>query len=206
MSNQLTSRSSRPIRGRAHRRRHTSRLRLTVAIAALLVVVCPPDLCGQRRTRAGSAWSDAGAIYWGGSVNVRFGRTSGIGLYPLVGYKITPRWSVGARLGYEFWWRERFAETLTTHAVSGSLFSRYRILPQIYAHAEGGTGNYDRILFTGESDRTTYPFLFLGGGFSHRTGRRSWLLFEVLYEVIQDADSPYDGGGPLIAIGFGVGF
>jgi hypothetical protein len=70
----------------------------------------------------------------------------------------------------------------------------------------GGAGNYDRVIFTGESDRVTYPFLFLGGGFSQRTGRRSWLLFEVLYEVIQDTKSPYDGGGPLIALGIGVGF
>jgi hypothetical protein len=176
-----------PIRGRVSRRCRISLFGFTVAIATLLVFVSPPDLFGQRRPRGGSTWSGAGEIYWGGSVNVRYGRTSGIGLYPLIGYKITPQWSIGARLGYEYWWRDR-------------------IIPQIYAHAEGGGGNYDRVIFTGESDRVTYPFLFLGGGFSQRTGRRSWLLFEVLYEVIQDTNSPYDGGGPLIALGIGIGF
>lgn len=175
-------------------------------LVALLVASTPGRIEAQRRGGGPSAWSDAGEIYWGGSINVRFGRTSGIGLYPLVGYKITPQWSVGARVGYELWWRSRFSETFTTHAFSGSLFSRYRIIPQIYAHAEGGAGNYDRILFSDESDRVTYPFLFLGGGFSQPVSRRAWLLFEILYEVIQDRDSPYDGGGPLISVGFGVGF
>lgn len=202
----MTSGSTRPIRGRVSGRFRISTFGLAVAIATLLVFAGPPDLFGQRRPRGGSTWSDAGEIYWGGSVNVRYGRTSGIGLYPLIGYKITPQWSIGARLGYEYWWRDRFAETVTSHAVSGSLFTRYRVIPQVYAHAEGGAGNYDRVIFTGESDRETYPFLFLGGGFSQRTGRRSWLLFEVLYEVIQDTNSPYDGGGPLIALGIGVGF
>ena len=185
-----------------------SRLRsLRLSVLPLLVLLATPEpLSGQRRGPDTAAWSDAGDIYWGGSINVRFGRTSGIGLYPLVGYKITPRWSAGVRLGYEFWWRSRFSETLTSHAVSGSVFSRYRIIPQIYAHAEGGAGNYDRSLFTEGGSRVTYPFLFLGGGFSQPLSRRSWLLFEVLYEVIQDVNSPYDGGGPLISVGFGVGF
>ena len=44
------------------------------------------------------------------------------------------------------------------------------------------------------------------GGFSQPVSRRAWLLFEILYEVIQDSNSPYDGGGPIISVGFGVGF
>ncbi|MCK5446777.1 MAG: hypothetical protein KAI98_01135 [Gemmatimonadetes bacterium] len=172
----------------------------------LMALGTPEEANAQRRPRAGGGWSDAGQIYWGGSINVRYGRTSGIGLYPLIGYLITPQWSAGARVGYEFWWRERFSETLTSHAVSGGLFTRYRLIPQIYAHLEGGGGNYDRVLFTGESDRVSYPFLFVGGGFSQSTGRRSWLLLEILYEVIRDVNSPYDGGGPVISIGVGVGF
>ena len=178
-----------------------------VATLILLASLASPEGAeAQRRSRGGGGWSEAGDFYWGAAVNVRYGRTSGIGLYPLIGYKVTRQWSVGARVGYEFWWRQRFSETITSHAVSGGLFSRYRLIPQIYAHIEGGAGNYDRILFTGASDRVTYPFLFVGGGFSQRTGRRSWLLLEILYEVIQDRNSPYDGGGPLISIGMGVGF
>lgn len=177
-----------------------------VALAVAFVVATPRHLDAQRRRRDAPVWSNAGDIYWGGSINIRYGRTSGIGVYPLVGYKITPQWSAGVRLGYEFWWRSKFSETFTSHAVSGSLFSRYRIIPQIYAHAEGGAGNYDRALLSGDSGRVTYPFLFLGGGFSQRVGRRTWLLFEILYDVIRDRDSPYDGGGPIISVGFGVGF
>jgi hypothetical protein len=147
-----------------------------------------------------------GRIYWGGSVRVRYGRTSAIGVYPMVGYKITPPWSVGLRAGYEFVWWERFARTLTSHSFAGSAFSRYRIIPQAYLHAEYGAGNYERYSSATESDRVTYPFLFLGGGLSQRVGRNSWFLVEILYEVLQDRNSPYDNGGPVITLGFGVGF
>jgi hypothetical protein len=184
----------------------TGVLLATVVAAAIGLGTTAAPLHAQRAGRPESPWSAAGAFYWGGSISVRYGRTSGIGIYPLVGYNITSRWSAGVRVGYEVWWRERFAETLTTHAFAGGLFSRFRLIPQIYLHAEGGAGNYDRILFTGESDRVTYPFLFLGGGYSRRAGRRTWLLLEVLYEVIQDGNSPYDGGGPVIAVGVGIGF
>jgi len=203
VSDRLTSR---PCRSRPRYPGRGRRLTLACVLVGVLALAAPRDTHGQRRPRGGSTWSNAGEIYWGGSINVRYGRTSGIGLYPMIGYKITAQWSVGARVGYEYWWRERFAETVASNAFSGSLFTRYRLIPQIYAHAEGGAGNYDRVLFTGESDRVTYPFLFVGGGFSQQTGRRSWLMLEILYEVIQDTNSPYDGGGPVIAIGIGVGF
>ena len=68
-------------------------------LVALLFTTTPGQIKAQRRGGSPPAWSDAGEIYWGGSINVRFGRTSGIGLYPLVGYKITSQWSVGVRVG-----------------------------------------------------------------------------------------------------------
>ena len=205
MSDCLTSAAA-GLPGRLSRPRAWPRGTRAAVWIALFTLLSPGHLAAQRRPQRAPGWSDAGEFYWGIAVNVRYGRTSGIGLYPLVGYKITAQWSVGARIGYEFWWRDRFAETLTTHAVSGSLFTRYRLIPQVYAHVEGGAGNYDRIIYTGESDRVTYPFLFVGGGLSQPTGRRSALMFEVLYEVIQDTYSPYAGGGLVISIGFGVGF
>ena len=205
MSDGLTSAGAGPPGRHSHPREWARGVRAALWIA-LLAVLWPGHLAAQRRAQPAPGRSEAGEIYWGVGVNVRYGRTSGIGLYPLVGYKITTQWSAGTRIGYEFWWRDRFAETLTTHAVSGGLFTRYRLIPQVYAHVEGGAGNYDRIIYTGESDRVTYPFLFVGGGVSQPTGRRSALMFELLYEVIQDTYSPYAGGGLVISIGFGVGF
>ena len=58
----------------------------------------------------------------------------------------------------------------------------------------------------GVESRIGYPFLLLGGGFVQRTGRRTSLFFEVLYDVLQDDDSPYANGGPFVSIGVAVGF
>ena len=71
---------------------------MTVVLGLILeLATCPAPLMAQRRGAPDPEWGAAGEVYWGGSVRVRYGRTSGIGLYPFVGYNITPRngsWSV----------------------------------------------------------------------------------------------------------------
>jgi hypothetical protein len=50
------------------------------------------------------------------------------------------------------------------------------------------------------------PFLFLGGGLSQQLGENSWMYVQILFDVLQDENSPYSSGEPFYSIGFGVGF
>jgi hypothetical protein len=143
-------------------------------------------------------------IYWGGSVVFSMGGdVSTIGVYPMVAYKIRPKWSVGLEAGYEHVsWDE---PDFSADNYGGSLFTRYRIISRMYAHAEYQMINYE--LFTPfGSDREWVPFLLLGGGLSTMVGPRTWAYAEILFDVLRDNNSPYDDWEPFVSVGVGVGF
>jgi len=56
------------------------------------------------------------------------------------------------------------------------------------------------------SEREWVPFLLLGGGYSQKIGRNTWAYAQALWDVIQDAKSPYASGEPWISVGVSVGF
>ncbi|MCL7969798.1 MAG: hypothetical protein M8867_09275 [marine benthic group bacterium] len=175
-------------------------LRLAFVIG-LLSATATPHLGAQSND---GSFTDR--IYWGGGISLAFWNYTAIRIEPLVGYRITPKFSAGAKLMYEYLRYERFGGTVDSHSYGGSLFARYRFIPQLYGHLEYGGQNYERIDASGIEERVGYPFLLVGGGFVQQTGRRTSLYFELLYDVLQDEDSPYDNGGPFITVGIAVGF
>jgi hypothetical protein len=142
-------------------------------------------------------------LYFGGSVGLSFGSYTQIGLYPLIGYKITPKLSTGVKLTYQYVSDSRYSTSYTTSNYGGSVFARYRIIPLIYAHIEYESINYESYY---DSSRKWVPFLFVGGGLTKRMGGNTWLIAQVLFDVIQNEDSPYSAGAPFFSIGVGFGF
>ena len=151
--------------------------------------------------------------YYGGNIGFSFWNDYFyLGVYPLVGYKVTPKLSLGAKVGYAYISDDRYdpAPALNTSNYGGSLFSRYRIIPQLYAHAEFAYWSYENAInITSQgydTERVWVPYLLLGGGFSQNVGPNVWLFAEVLFDVINDENSPYESGQPFISFGAGVGF
>jgi hypothetical protein len=144
-------------------------------------------------------------IYYGGSIVFNFGGdVSRFGVFPMVAYKVTPKLSVGVEVGYEHVSYDDF--NLSADNYGGSVFSRYRLIPKIYLHAEYQMINYEIFTSPTTSDREWVPFLLLGGGLSQRVGANSWAYVEVLVDVLQDNNSPYEDWEPVISVGIGVGF
>ena len=151
-------------------------------------------------------------VYYGGEIGVSFGDYFSLSLRPLVGYSVTPKFSMGLKVMYQYVNDSRYSEDLTSHNYGGSIFSRYRFIPQIYAHAEYAFLNYERHTYYAlplpggvRSERTNVPFLLLGAGFLQPIGGNAALNLEVLFDVIQDDASPYAKGEPFISIGVWVG-
>ena len=144
-------------------------------------------------------------IYFGGNIGLMFGDYTLIGIYPLVGYKFTQKLSCGTKISYEYIHDKRYSTTYETSTYGGSLFSRYRIIPQIYTHVEFAEMNYE-LFYTFESKREWVPFLFVGAGISQPIGRNSWMNIQVLFDILQDEHSPYKKGEPFYSVGFGIGF
>ena len=143
-------------------------------------------------------------LYYGGSATFSVGPTTRIGIYPNVGYKITPKTSGGIGLGYEYVNYEGAGRSGHNYGVS--TFARYRLLPRIYGHAEYRISSYELFTTADASHRATVPFLLLGGGYVSQVSPRTWAYVEMLFDVLNDPNSPYPEGEPVINIGASVGF
>jgi len=145
-------------------------------------------------------------IYYGGNLGLTVGSYTRIGIYPLVGYKITPKLSAGVKIAYEYIRDNRYNTTYETSNYGGSIFSRYRIIPSLYAHIEYAQLNYELYNALGESQREWIPFFFVGAGYSKRLSPNAWLNLQVLFDVLQNESSPYGNWDPIFSVGVGVGF
>jgi hypothetical protein len=145
---------------------------------------------------------DKTRLYYGGYMNLSFGTYTAIGIEPLVAYKFTPQFSLGVKLTYEY----SNYDISSASSYGGSLFGRYRVMPRLYVHAEFSEVNYELFYYSGVTHRTWVPFLFLGGGFSQPVSENVWLNTQILFDALQNENSPYERWEPFFSIGFGVGF
>ena len=146
--------------------------------------------------------------YYGGNIGFSFWNDyTYLGIFPLVGYKVSPKFSVGGKLGYAYYNQNN--TDFSSHNYGGSIFTRYRVVPQFYLHGEFAYWSYERQTVTNQqlgTERVWVPFLFLGGGFAQMVSPNVWVFVEILFDVIQDEKSPYGDWDPFVSFGIGVGF
>lgn len=145
-------------------------------------------------------------VYYGGYANVSIGQYSRIGFEPLIAYKLFPKFSVGAKLRYEYVRDKRYDITHQSSNYGVSVFARRRFLKRLYAHIEYAEMNYKLYDAIGASDRYWVSFLFLGGGVSLPISKNASLNAEALWDLIQDQHSPYKTVQPFFNVGIGIGF
>jgi len=145
-------------------------------------------------------------IYFGGTIGLSLGDYFRISIAPMIGYSVSPKISVGGRVIYEYIEDKRYTPTLTASNYGASAFARYRIIPPIYVHGELAALNYEVRTSGSTSDREWVPFLLLGGGFVKPVGRTTSVFVEVLFDVLQDSNSPYEKWNPWISFGVASGF
>ncbi len=152
-------------------------------------------------------------VYYGGNVGFSFWNNYFyLSVQPLVGFKVTPKFSIGGKLAYTYISDKRINPSFSSHNYGGSIFTRYRVVPQFYLHGEFVYASFDHI--TGfdlqnnkwNSERVWVPFILLGGGFSQMVGPNVWVFVEVLVDVLNDKNSPYKKWDPVLSFGAGVGF
>lgn len=127
--------------------------------------------------------------------------SSYVEISPLVGFKVTPAFHVGTRITY-IWNSYEFqnGERENLHHYGASLFARYIIFKGLFAQVE-----YEALSF----DYYNYPrewinSFFIGGGYYQDIGGRGFASFAIMFNVLDNYDSPYTN--PVIRIGFGGSF
>lgn len=145
-------------------------------------------------------------IYFGGTIGLSLGDYFRISISPFLGYSLSPKLSVGGRVVYEYVEDKRYTPTLTASNYGASGFARYRVIPPVYVHGELAFLNYEFQTSGSTSNREWVPFLLLGGGFVKPVGRNTSVFVEVLFDVLQDSNSPYEKWNPWISVGVAAGF
>ncbi len=141
-------------------------------------------------------------LYYGGNFGFQFGTVTLIDISPLVGVMVTPRFSSGIGITYQFFDDRRFVGGQTS-SYGGRIFSRYNVLPNVFAHAEFESINFDNYnVISDQFERIWSNALFLGGGYFAPFGQNGGANFTFLYNVLHDnLRSPY-GEPYVIRIGF----
>ncbi len=177
-----------------------------LTIFSLSLAQQPDSLRAVQQPVAQQAQRQPSPVFFGGSFGLTFGSYFSLRVMPLVGYRVNPQLSVGAKVGYEYFRDKHNNFTITSHNYGGSVFTQFRIVPQLYVHGEFAYINYDEYFIRNSHDRDWVPFLLLGAGFRQKVGRTSWAFVEVLFDVLQSNKSPYDAWDPRISFGVSTGF
>ncbi len=129
-------------------------------------------------------------IYVGGDIGLNLGNSFAFfSASPLVGYRLTEKFSVGASIKYQ-WFRTDF--TPSNHIYGGSVFSRYELFDQLLLHAEYEILNVtDYNVFSPTyGGRTNVHVGLVGAGYKYGNGK-TYAQLMVLYDLIDDSNSPY---------------
>ncbi len=145
-------------------------------------------------------------VYYGGYANFSIGKYTSIGFEPLIAYKIIPKLSIGGKLSYEYFKNKNVSPSREGSNYGVAAFSRLRIARRLYAHVEFSEMNYKIYSTADESKRQWISFLYVGGGYSLPISKNTSLNAEVLWDVLQNDDSPYKTVEPFFSVGVAVGF
>ena len=153
-------------------------------ILTVLVFLTSFAAFAQREVTDDANWSDR--LYFGGGFGLNSGTFQGIrytyiGLNPVIGYMVTPKFSMGTGLTWQRYSYSDFAKTkIDQYGISP--FAR-RNFDQLFAYAEYNLLNTPTINTT---TRANFDRLLLGLGYSQPIGTRSSVNAMALYDVLYD--------------------
>jgi hypothetical protein len=146
---------------------------------------------------------EAERVYYGLGASVVYGDPTVIGLFPFVGFKTSPRASLGVKAGFQY--LNYQSEHFTTVDYGVGFFARYRVARRAYVQGEWDSMSMDRPPVLGGSGRDWVPFLLVGGGVLQRLSGTTWGYVEVLVDVLDSDRSPYSAGQLFIRFGIASG-
>lgn len=148
-------------------------------------------------------------LVFGGNFGLQFGTQTIIDISPVIGYKITEQLIGGIGIKYLYYKTEYYINSnlykYSTNVYGGSVFGRYYITPNLFAHSE-----YEVLNLEVPDDfgigymRTNITSVLVGGGYSQPLGDHASIGITLLYNLTEDAYSPYQN--PILRVGFGFGF
>ena len=150
---------------------------------------------------------------FGGIIGAQFGDVTYIEVSPIASYRVTEKFHAGLGLTYQYY-KVNYtgAPDYSTSSYGGSIFARYFIWRDLFAHAEYAPlyvtfydYYYDNLgsYISREQGSTWVHDFLVGGGYRQMIGERASINLMILWNINESFYSPYSN--PIIRIGFGVG-
>lgn len=163
---------------------------------------------------------DPDRLIIGGGMNLAFGSGyTNVGASPIVGYRLTKRFSAGIGVGYQYYKFPDYVDPFYNvhyaymNIVYPNVWARYFVYRNIFINA---TFEHDIITLKSPLDRygnlnqtkqsVTNECLLMGVGLRQPLGGRMSFYGELFYDVLQGPYSPYPKNGPGLRFGVAAGF
>lgn len=166
---------------------------------------------GQPSSQTKNDFSMQKRFYVGGGLG--FGISSygtNLMIAPLVGYRLSPSFDIGLRLTYNYYRYNDSYFKYTSNNYGAGVFGRYYLFffNDLFLHAEYEALNYDQFIYLGpnnelEKERSWVSSVFIGAGYRQWISNRAFVGITVLWNLLDDINSPYNN--PVFRIGVGVG-
>lgn len=180
---------------------------MTAFYFALVLFICSNHVNAQTDEFQNKKKSDLRSrLYFGGGFGLQFGTVTLIELSPLAGYKITPRLSAGISPTYKYYSYKGYygpSQNLKTNVFGGSIFARCMLFQGVFAHTEYESLFYNTRETGNMKASQQYNSWFLGGGYQQNVGGNAGMYILVLWNLLDQMDSPYSN--PVIRVGFSFG-
>ncbi len=165
---------------------------LLLMVLTTSAIVAQPDADTTKKT------------YYGGSFGAQFGNETALELSPLIGYRVTQNFSVGAGISYIYYSYTNPNYAFLNYHTSiygGRVFAKEYVYSYIFGYAEFEILNLERQnQLTGDLHRVTTANPLVGGGISQAMGGGALMNLMILWDVNPDVASPYTN--PIFRIGF----
>ena len=139
-------------------------------------------------------------LFTGGNFGLQFGTITLIDISPLIGYKITPKFSAAFGISYIYYKDSRSVPAFSQNIYGARIIGRYFIFDNLFAHVEyeGLNSNWDYY----KKPFTLYNLL-AGAGYRQAVSDRLFLDAMLLWNFNTGYYQPYNN--PVIRIGFNLG-
>lgn len=159
---------------------------------------------------------DPSKLMAGGNFGFAFGNYSLLNISPMIGYRFSPKFAAGININAQFTWEkyrdiDGFERKDNFSILGGGIWGRYYPLDFLFVQAQPEYNSISLKRQIYDDPRRTFkerygaPSLLLGGGYAQPIGGNSSFVIMLLYDVLQDNNSPYRNR-PVFSVGGNFGF
>lgn len=143
-------------------------------------------------------------LYYGGNIGAWFGQTTYINLQPLIGVKLSQKFSLGGGVTYNYYSVNAANQKYSTSIYGGNAFARYLVLENLMLQVGWDKLNVPDYYSYNTDRRAWVDNILVGGGYRQQFSEYGSVVALVFYNINESPLSPYQN--PIIQIGFNLRF